>query len=290
MNAMAKLAQEQQALLQALLGERDDSSLWPHVQLDGADARRGLQAYQANGLALAERALGAAYPVLAQLIGDESFAPLARHFWRHHPPGRGDMACWGDALAAFLEAAPQLADEPYLGDVARVEWALHRAATTADTRPDPHSFALLSEADPAEVTLTLAAGVALLVSAYPVASIVNAHLLGEPELAEAAVLLRAGAAEHVLVWRQGFKPRVCTITAAEHALLAALQTERSLEAALGCAVECAPAGAMESAAVFSFERWLGRAVQDRLVTGARRLTHSLSQASQPTEPNSFNFR
>ncbi len=277
MNSVATLAQEQQALLHVLMGERDDSSLWPHLQLVNAPlARRGLQAYQANGLALAERALGAAYPVLAQLIGDESFAPLARHFWRRHPPIRGDMACWGDGLADFLAASSQLADEPYLGDVARVEWALHQAATAADARPDPQSFALLSCADPAGVTLTLDAGVFLLGSLYPVASIVNAHLLGEPALAEAGALLRAAVAEHALVWRQGFKPRVCAISAAEHALLTALQAGGSLQAALGSALECA--------AAFSFENWLGRAVQDGLVTGARPLARSLSRESHPAEP------
>ncbi|MCZ8257335.1 MAG: DNA-binding domain-containing protein [Polaromonas sp.] len=270
MSAVAMLAQEQQALLHALMGERDEGGLWPHLQFAHTPlARRGLQAYQANGLALAERALGAAYPVLAQLIGDDSFPSLARHFWRRHPPGRGDVACWGDGLAAFIEAAPQLADEPYLSDVARIEWALHQAATAADAQPDPHSFALLSAADPAEVTLTLGAGVFLLASAYPVASIVNAHLLGESALAEAAALLRAGAAEHALVWRQGFKPRVRSITAAEHALLAALQAGRSLHAALECALDDTPA--------FSFEHWLGQAVQQDLVTGAqRRPTHPLN--------------
>jgi hypothetical protein len=288
MNAIDVLAREQQALLRAVLGEQDDSGLWPHLRPDGALtrlARRGLQAYQANGLALAERALGAAYPVLAQLIGDESFASLARHFWRRHPPGRGDMACWGDVLAAFLEASPQLADEPYLGDVARVEWALHQTATAADALPDPHSFALLSPADPAELTLTLGAGVFLLASVYPVASIVNAHLLGEPALAEAAALLRAGAAEHALVWRQGFKPRVCAITAAEYALLAALQAGSSLEAALDSALTCAPIGTSGAAAAFSFENWLGRAVQDGLVTGAHRLMHPPSQRAHSAEPS-----
>lgn len=293
MNAIDMLAQEQQALLRALLGERDDSSLWPYLRPGGAHAplaRRGLQAYQANGLALAERALGAAYPVLAQLIGDESFAPLARHFWRRHPPGRGDMACWGDALAAFLEASPQLVDEPYLGDIARIEWALHQAAKAADAQPDPRSFALLSEAeaDSAEITLTLGAGVFLLASAYPAASIVNAHLLGEPALAEAAALLHAGAAEHVLVWRQGFKPRVCAITAAEHALLAVLQAGRSLEAALGSALECAPTGTSDAAA-FSFDTWLGRAVQDGLVMGAHRLMHLPSQPAHSAGHSPFNF-
>lgn len=281
MNAVAKLAQEQQALLHALVGERDDGGLWSHLQLGHAPlARRGLQAYQANGLALAERALGAAYPVLAQLIGDESFAPLARHFWRRHPPGCGDVAHWGGELAIFLEAAPQLADEPYLGDVARIEWALHRAATAADVQPDPNTFALLSVADPADITLTLGAGVFLLASAYPVASIVNAHLLGAPALAEAAALLSADAAEHALVWRQGFKPRVCTITAAEHALLSALQCGRPLEAALGCAIACAP-----TEAEFSFASWLGRAVQDGLVTGAHRLERPHPEASHLAGPS-----
>jgi hypothetical protein len=142
---------------------------------------------------------------------------------------------------------------------------LHQAATAADARPDPRSFSLLSEADPAEITLTLGAGVFLLASGYPVASIVNAHVLGEPALAEAAALLRAGAAEHALVWRQGFKPRACAVAAAEYALLAALQAGRSLEAALG--------SALESTTAFSFENWLGRAVQDGLVTGACRLAH-----------------
>lgn len=284
MSAMATLAQEQQALLHALTGERDDSSLWPHLQLAHAPlARRGLQAYQANGQALAERALRAAYPVLAQLIGGESFAPLARHFWRHHSPSRGDMACWGEGLAAFLEASPQLADEPYLGDAARIEWALHQAATAADALPDPHSFALLSAADPAEVTLTLGAGVFLMASAYPVASIVNAHLLGEPALAEAAALLHAGAAEHALVWRQGFKPRVRGITVAEHALLAALQTGSPLQAALGCALDCAPADAPESATAFSFEHWLGQAAREGLVTGARRLVQPFNFHNNPGE-------
>jgi hypothetical protein len=279
MNAVAKLAQEQQALLHALMGERDDGELWPHLQFVHAPlARRGLQAYRANGLALAERALGAAYPVLAQLIGDESFPSLARHFWRHCPPARGDVACWGDGLAAFVEAAPQLADEPYLGDVARIEWALHQATTAADAKPDPNAFALLSTADPAELTLTLGAGVFLLASAYPVPSIVNAHLLGEPALAKAAALLRAGAAEHALVWRQGFKPRVRSIATAEHALLAALQAGRSLQAALDCALDDAHAATPESAAAFNFEHWLGQAVQQGLVTGA----HRLAQPFQPS--------
>ncbi|MGH6640173.1 MAG: HvfC/BufC family peptide modification chaperone [Polaromonas sp.] len=269
MSAAAGLLHEQQSLLRALLGDRDDSRLLPLLQGGAAReslAHRGLQAYQANGLALAERALAAAYPVIAQLIGDESFAPLARHFWRRQPPQRGDIACWGGALADFLEAAPQLAGEPFLGDVARIEWALHRAASAADVAPDPQSYALLSGGhsdDSKRTTLTLCAGVALLASPYPVVSTVNAHLRSEPALAQVAELLRSGVGEHALVWRQGFKPRVRISNAAEHALLSALQAGLSLESSLGRALETAPA--------FDFEDWLGQSVQTGLVTGAHLL-------------------
>jgi hypothetical protein len=94
--------------------------------------RRGLQAYRANAGALAERALAAAYPDRAQLLGDESFAGMARAYWHHHAPVLGDVARWGAELPAFIAAAEQLAEEPYLADVARLDWAVHMAQSAAD--------------------------------------------------------------------------------------------------------------------------------------------------------------
>ena len=83
------LLAQQQALLNALFD-------WPRpdaTQFIAAYARqscaRGLKVYQANGHLLAERALQAAYPVVAQLLGGESFADLARAVWHAHPPLRG---------------------------------------------------------------------------------------------------------------------------------------------------------------------------------------------------------
>jgi hypothetical protein len=279
MSTAVDLAHEQSLLLQALFGERHDSLLKPCLQGGGARealARRGLQAYQANGAALAERALAAAYPVLALLLGDESFAPLARHFWLQQPPQRGDVAQWGAALADFLDAAPQLADEPFLGDVARIEWALHRAATAKDASPAPQSFALLESGDPEQTTLSLSPGMAMLASAYPVVSIINAHLLHAPTLAQAAELLREGVAEYALVWRQGFKPRVRASCAAEHALLSALQAGLPLDSALATAL--AASDGDNTTPAFSFNDWLGQSVQTGLVTGAH-LLHSTPKES-----------
>lgn len=241
---------EQSNLLQALAG-RSTNAYNP----------RGLQVYQANRAALAERTLASTYPVIAQLIGGTSFGPLARHFWQQHPPERGDMGQWGAQLPEFLTAAPQLAEEPFLGDVARIEWAMHRAASAPDAVLDAASFALLASPDNSQpVSLALSPGVFMLVSAYPAVSIINAHLQGQPELSEAAAKLQASEGEQALVWRQGFKPTVRAMDPAEYHLIQALKNGATLEAALDQAIR------IESA--FDFNTWLSHAVQTGLITGA----------------------
>ena len=247
---ISALEHAQSNLLQALAG-----------QTGSTFSLRGLQVYQANRAVLAERTLASTYPVVAQLIGVESFEPLARHFWQQHPPQRGDMGQWGAQLPEFLAAAPQLADEPFLADVARMEWALHRAASAPDAVLDAASFALLSSVDDTQpVGLALHPGTALLASAYPVVSIINAHLTGQPSLEDAAAMLRQGKGEHALVWRQGFRPRVRALGEAEFRLVAALETGLSLDVALNHASNIEPA--------FDFNTWLAQAVQTGLVTGA----------------------
>ena len=249
------LAREQSTLLQALARHASSDVNTPFNS-------RGLQVYQANRAVQAERTLASTFPVICQLTGLETFDPMARHYWQQHPPHRGEMGQWGEHLPEFLAAADQLAGEPFLADVARIEWALHRAASARDPVLDTASFALLcGQADNARpVCLALSPGTVTLASAYPVASIVNAHLAGEPTLDEAAALLSQGQGEHALVWRQGFKAKVRRISAAEYGLINALAKGLALDAALDQVVSSDPD--------FDFNAWLAQAVQTGLVTGA----------------------
>jgi hypothetical protein len=179
------------------------------------------------------------------------------------------MGHWGDAFADFLAAAPQLAGERFLPDVARIEWALHRASFAADSSADLASFALLSAEPPALPSLKLSPGVWLLESAFPVVSLIHSHLLPlkdrKQALAGAASLLACGAGEKALVWREGFKPRLRHLGGVEHALLLALQAGQSLEAAL---TQAACADEKNGEVHFDFADWLARAVKSGLVTGA----------------------
>lgn len=286
MNPMApsSLAHQQQALLQALLvrpGTADADTAGTQL-LDLLEARspqttRGLAAYRANGHALAERSLCAVYPVIAALMGSDNFALLARDLWHGHPPRCGDLAQWGDALPGFLQTNPQLADAPYLSDVAHVEWALHRAAGAPDVEPDLRSFARLGQEDPQGLALTLAPGIGVITSHYPVASLITAHLFETPSLAEAAQRLHDGQGEHALVWRQGVRPRVAGMGTAGTLLVKALLAGADLPQALDTA--CANAGPGAASDVFDFSAWLNAAVTDGLVIGVHRMASSI-----PTRP------
>jgi hypothetical protein len=249
---MTWLARQQQSLIDALFA-------WPStdaikVLASYADTTRvsGLKVYQANGHALAQRALQAAYPVVAQLVGPDSFSDLARAFWHACPPQRGDIAQWGEELAAFLQGSEQLHDEPYLPDVARVEWGMHLCASAAQTETGLSTLALLTTQDPAQVRIELAAGCAVVRSAWPVASILGAHLQQHPTFEVVGQQLRAGLAQDVVVWRQGLQPRVREATAAEAAFLMALLQSHTLAAAL------------DGAPGLDFSQWLPQAVHSGL--------------------------
>lgn len=238
---MSALAASQRALLDALLQ--------PHPPTDDTrwDAT-GVGIYRANAHAHAERTLADAYPVVRALLGDEAFHALARALWHRHPPPRGDMGEWGEALAAFIATEPDLAALPYLGDVACTEWALHQAARAPEVPSDPAGFARLQDHEPDALHPRLAAGSWVLASHWPVLSIIDAHLHGEPGFDAVAQRLRGGVREAVRVWRQGGRVRACAIDSTTAHFEALLLAGHSL----GQALHQAP---------LDIEAWLTDAVQ-----------------------------
>jgi hypothetical protein len=244
------------------------------------DLERGLQAYLANAAASAERALAARHPTVQQLMGDEAFAALARHLWRLQPPRRGDLAQWGHGLPDFIATNEQLAGEPYLADVARLDAAVHEAEQALDATADPASLILLTERDADAVTLRLAPGCACIDSPHPLAAIWQAHhgvtsdtALGAPGDDRFAAVRQAFAQaaarpdpqallESAWVWREGWTVHVQALAPAGGAFVRALADGASLARALDLAQAVGP---------FDFEAWLVGAVHDGAVLGAQPL-------------------
>ena len=254
MTAAAELNKEalrQQMLLRALLGDARPGVVAGWLRDRPERVTRGLQAYRANAGALAERVLAAAFPTLVQLLGADASTGLARAYWHAEPPRRGDMAQWGDGLPAFIAADAQLAAEPYLADVARLDWAVHLAEAADDAAP-PSGLALLTRNDPAGLWLQWAPGTALLSSPHPIATVWWAHQAqaepgdGSERFAPVRAAFAAGVGEHALVSREGgWRGQVRAVPAAEAGFMQALLAGHSLGSALS-----------NTAADFDFEAWL----------------------------------
>lgn len=274
------LLAQQQALLDAIWSgtppPRETCNAINSVAARAFDeSARGQKAYQSNGHALAERVLVAAHPVVTEVISADSMGQLARALWHAHPPTRGDLAWWGDALPAFMAASPQLASLPWLPDLARLEWALHTAQTAPDVPPPADGLASLqrlSTDDPATLHLAWAAATQVLTLDWDVAALWHAHTLkgtdadtaiaAAPHTRTQALLAlgpdathwAAPRTTHVLLWRPALGVRCQFIPPDTARFVHALLHGNSLLAAL----EQADPG---------FASWLPQALQQGLVTG-----------------------
>lgn len=157
---------------------------------------RRFAVYRNNVAVSLSAALASRFPVIRQLVGEAFFAALARLHAEQDRPKSPVLAEWGAGFAAFLEGFPPLEAYPYLGDVARIEYARGRAFHAADVRPvDPRA---LRSADPERTRLVLHPSVTLMELAHPAVSIWARHQPGGaglriPAGPETALILRDAA-------------------------------------------------------------------------------------------------
>jgi len=258
MSSPAAEAHRQRHLLAAVRGDAGAAS----AAGLRAPAASGLAAYIANAQALAARALQAACPQVAAMLGEPGFAAAAWALWLVDPPQRGDMAAWGDGFPRWLEAQPALAQWPWLADAARLDLALHHAEHAADADLDAASLQRLGDADPARLRLRLLPGTVLVESPWPLATLHAAHRPStSAEEREAALngvpaAIAAGQGESVLVARRGWRAVPHRVAAADLPWLRAVLGGANLDAALAAA-----------GTDFDFGAWLARALNAQFLQG-----------------------
>jgi len=253
-------ASRQAALVTGILAPGADASALS-TRETGARALRGLQAYRVNAHASAERALGAAFPTVRQLIGEEGFDRFAQLYWRDEPPVRGDLAEWGASLPAWLSSQEVLREWPYLADCARLDWALHRCERAADASFDAASAARLGDTDPSRLAIAFMPGLSLVDSRWPIATIHRAHHQSDVSFDDVREAMAREQAESVIVFRQGWKAVQATLDSAT-----AHWTRQLLE---GCDLATALARAGEG---FDFTAWLTLAITSNWVKEFRVLS------------------
>lgn len=112
---MLSLLERQQAFQAMLLASSSD------------ERQAGIAVYRNNIRAALTLALRLSFPAILRLLGEDCFRAHAARFICAQPPREGDLHLYGDAFAAALAGSPLAAALPYLADVARLDWAAHRA-------------------------------------------------------------------------------------------------------------------------------------------------------------------
>lgn len=128
----AAVADTQQRFATALFDYGSEAEILAQFKGGASADRFGL--YRGNLGVTWNKALSAAYPVLRQLVGDDFFHALARAYGRAQPSQDADLNRFGATFARFLDDFPHIVDYPYLPDMARLEWALHRAHYAPDAQ------------------------------------------------------------------------------------------------------------------------------------------------------------
>ena len=88
--------------------------------------------YDAYRLRLIE-ALDSNYPVLHAWMGDDEFEQLGLAYLEIHPSTHFSIRYFGDRLSDYLASAETYRDQPYLAEMAALEWAMSEAFDAPDS-------------------------------------------------------------------------------------------------------------------------------------------------------------
>jgi uncharacterized protein (UPF0276 family) len=225
----AVAASRQQAFAAALF---DPGQAGPVLAQFQGGEHDGLALYRGNLTATWDKTLSAAYPVLRQLVGDEFFAALARAYGMAFPSMDADLNRFGAHFAEFLETFEHVAEYPYLPDMARFEWALHRAHFAPDAQQLAASaLGALTPVQLEAAYFTLHPASTLLASDWNIVQLWQAHQAGSgvefPESIEQSCW--------ALVARPRWKAELEPLSHAAHAALSVLAAGGSFGVALDAA-------------------------------------------------------
>lgn len=232
-----RLSELQGAFRDHLLGGDASPTLTARVLEDGIPVARRLAVYRNNvGHALME-ALGAAYPAVRRLVGEDFFAAVARDYTRAHPPTRGTLIGYGEGFADYLDKLPAAARLPYLADVARLERAWLVAYHAPDAAPlQASDLAHLPPETLPGLRLRLHPSAQLLATHHPVREIWAVNRQPGPVPA-----MRLGEdPDYFLIIRPRLEVRIRPLSAGEYTFLRALMDDATLTEAFEAALAVAP--------------------------------------------------
>jgi len=252
-----RLRETQRGFSSAILTD-DSAPIRARIRAGRFGAERHLQIYRNNVHTSLTDALEAVYPVIARLVGEDCFCGCGYHYLRHAPPTSGNLHDFGEHFAEFLSSFEPVRTLAYLPDVARLEWAWHRAFHAADAAPLARdALAQVAPEDYNALRFALHPSAQLPASDYPVLRIWQTNQPNADTGDDAVDLSEGGV--RMLVVRREIDVEIEPIGRGEYALLCAFARALPFADAADAAIASEPA--------FDLAASLRRRVQDQTIVG-----------------------
>jgi len=189
-------------------------------------AKEHLAIYRASIIGKFSRALSEIYPVCCRLVGEEFFQGMAWYYIHQTPSTSPDIGNYGKHLAEFIDNFEKASNLPYLSDVARLEWAWHRAFNAADEKGfDFNALNQIPESERQRIIFCLPHSATLLDSRYPIHHIWQVNQ-NDWEGEQVVDLKEGGGC--FLIWRHGYNIHIDLLTEEMGKFLKAVHAQKTL--------------------------------------------------------------
>jgi Putative DNA-binding domain len=210
---------------------RDAEAAALQIIADGISPQSRVGIHRNNFLGALTAALGQSFPAVHRLVGEAFFDRAAALFIETSPPNSAYLNEYGADFPAFLARFPPAAALAYLGDVARLEWAVNCAFHAPDAEPlDLSRLAALPPDEHARVAFVPHPSLRIVHANHPVEEIWRAVLAADD--AAMAVIDPRPSPVWLLVQRTDLDVSVERVGTDEAEFLAILCAGRSLQEAL----------------------------------------------------------
>jgi len=258
--AFESIKQQQQELVAIIFSQSTSES-----DLSKGYDKRGLAIYRNNLLATSRQALAITFPTLKHLIGEDVFNYACQQYLILSPPTQGDWGVWGEGFADLLKDLPQLAEYPFVADIATLDWLRHQSMRAKDSRLDVDSVKMLATTELNDLYLALSPSHFLMRSKYPVIEFWLAHQnsdkgstadLKQDYLEQAEDNLSTiNFEQRVLIYRPNYKAEVRELCMTDYHWLTQIGQGISIGKALDNL----------AGEDFDFAQWLGLAIEQNII-------------------------
>ena len=177
----------------------------------------GLEIYKTSLFANLSAVLGAGFPIVREVVGSACFNGLCRQFIPNHLPASAKLSAYGGAFPDYLASRAELAELPYLPDLAKLEWQIKRLLIAKDHPKDP------GFEPSAKPTLQLAPWAATFSACSNVVALRHWHY---DRISAPPAMTGCGRVQHWLLFRQGRQIADIPLSATESTILTLIGEQR----------------------------------------------------------------